>query len=386
MLKRLNFEAAAQAAPDLAHSPMPYLRRAARAALLAALAGPPAAFGQPPGYPLTPPPVRVPQPPAKTSANSGVATPPAADPTTVSMTYPPTVYNSCGYPMYLGPVGGALSGYANVIGAVGQFEIQNQQARIIQTQADMSRIDYRRGLIDEQRYEQALQPTTLELRQQEQWRKLQSARNNPTKSEIWSGDALNALLTALQGAERQGLSAKSVPLDPDVLKQINLTTGQAAGAGMLKSVTNLDWPFALQDEPFKYSATKINGLTLKAVDEVKTTGRVSAATFNELDGAVAAMTEAVRTNKDLSSTDYIASKSFLDDLHVSVQSLRDPSVAKYLNGAYAAKGATVADLVQQMTSQGLQFAPATQDDRPSYTILYQALLAYDYRLAQLAAR
>ena len=106
--------------------------------------------------------------------------------------------------------------------------------------------------MDEQRYEQSLRPTTTELRQQEQWRKLQSARNNPTNPEIWSGDALNALFQALQGAERQGLRADPVPLDPDVLKHINLTTGQAsgAGAGMLKNVTNLQWPFALQVPPF----------------------------------------------------------------------------------------------------------------------------------------
>ena len=40
-----------------------------------------------------------------------------------------------------------------------------------------------------------------------------------------------------------------MPLDPDVLPHINLTTGQAsgAGAGMLKNVTNLQWPFAMQD-------------------------------------------------------------------------------------------------------------------------------------------
>ena len=50
------------------------------------------------------------------------------------------------------------------------------------------------------------------------------------------------------------------------------------------------------------------------------------------------------------------------------------------------RGRRVADLVEQMTSQGLTFAPATQDDQPAYTVLYQALLNYDYRLSQLASR
>ena len=127
-------------------------------------------------------------------------------------------------------------------------------------------------------------------------------------------------------------------------------------------------------------------LAQKAVDEIQANGRVTAATFNALNNAVQGMDNAVASDQTLSPTDYIESKGFLDNLLSSVQSLRDPNVAKYLNGAYAAKGPTVADLVTQMTSQGLHFAPATQDDQPAYTVLYQALVGYDYRLAQLASR
>ncbi len=368
---------------------MVILRRTACVVLFAAVFGPPAAFGQPPpGYPLTPPPINVPQPPAQTQCAGGVCLPPAAISTPPPATYPPGVYSPFGYPSYQGAVGGALSGAANVISAQGQYQIANQQSRIVQTQADMSRIDYRRAILAEQKYEKDQQPTTLELRQQEQWQKLQSARNNPPSPEIWSGDALNALFTALQGAERQGLRADPVPLDPDVLQHINLTTGQAsgAGAGMLKNITNLDWPFALQEAPFVSNTATINTLAQKAVDEVKANGRVTAATFQALNNAVQAMDNAVASNQTLSPTDWITSKSFLDDLVSSVQSLRDPNVAKYLGGAYTAKGPTVADLVDQMTSQGLHFAPATEADQPSYTVLYQSLLNYDYRLAQLASR
>ena len=214
------------------------------------------------------------------------------------------------------------------------------------------------------------------------------ARNNPPNSEIWSGDALNALFAALQGAESQGLTADPVPLDPDVLKHINLTTGQASGAGaaMLKNITNLDWPFALQGGAYQDSAAKVQALALKAVDEVKANGRVTAAAFGQLNAAATAMDNAVSKDQSLSPTDYITAKGFLDDLRSSIQSLRDPNVAKYLSGAYAAKGPTVADLVRQMTSQGLHFAPAADPDQSSYTVLYQGLRTYDYRLARLASR
>ncbi len=368
---------------------MAYIHCAARAVLVAAVFLPAAAFGQPPpGYPVAPPPVYAPQPPAQTSANAGAALPPSAVAAPPPPAYPPPAYSGYGYPAYQGRVGGALSGYADVVGATGQYYNSVQQARVTQTQADMSRIDYRQALIQEQRYEQSQRPTGLELRQQEQWKKLQSARNNPPNTQIWSGAPLNALLTALQGAERQGLQADPVPLDPDVLKQINLTTGQSsgAGAGMLKDMGNLNWPFALQVAPFVDAQAKVDALARKAVEEVKSTGRVAPATFVELNGAASALDNTVAKNQTLSPADYIISKGFVDDLCSSIQSLRDPNVAKYFDGAWTAKGPTVADLVRQMTTDGLHFAPATEAGQPAYNSLYQSLLTYDYRLSQLASR
>jgi hypothetical protein len=134
------------------------------------------------------------------------------------------------------------------------------------------------------------------------------------------------------------------------------------------------------------SAATVNMLAQKAVDEVKGNGRVTAATFKSLDSAVAAMSDAVASNQTLSPTDCIESKGFLDELRSSIQSLRDPNVAQYLGGGFAAKGQNVAELGAQMTSQGLHFAPATQDGQTAYLNLYQALLTYDYRLAQLSSR
>ena len=93
---------------------------------------------------------------------------------------PALAYNPYGYPGYQGAVGGALSGAADVISAQGQFQIANQQSRMLQTQADCRASTTASALIQEQRYEQSLLPTTLELRQKEQWQKLQTARNNPT--------------------------------------------------------------------------------------------------------------------------------------------------------------------------------------------------------------
>ena len=45
--------------------------------------------------------------------------------------------------------------------------------------------------------------------------------------------------------------------------------------------------------------------------------------------------------------------------------------------------ATVAELVHNLSSQGLRFAPAASGDESSYTALHRALVTYAYRLRQL---
>ena len=190
----------------------------------------------------------------------------------------------------------------------------------------------------------------------------------------------------MQQGELQGLKADPVPLPADVLKHLNFTTGTSsgAGAGMLKDFNSLQWPFALQNAPFQDSVTKISVLANQAVEEIKAAGRVSGATFNSLNSSVGALTNAVASNQTLSPSDWIESKSFLNNLSASVQSLRNPDVAQYFNGGYSPKAKTVDELVAEMTAKGLRFAPAAQGDQPSYNAMQQLMRTYDYRLASTA--
>jgi hypothetical protein len=363
------------------------IRRFVLAAFVTA-AGLPGAFAQPVGYPLAPPPPPVTQPPPQTSLSSGLSLPSSASLSTGPANYPPAASNPYGYPSYQGRLGGALSGSADLVNAQGQYLVQQQQSRMLQTQADSSRIGYRQQLLQEQRYEKSLQPTVQEVREKQAWSQLQTARNNPSRPDIWSGAALNSLLVALQGAEVQGLKADPVPLTTDLLMHINFTTGTAsgAGAGMLKEFNNLQWPFALQLPPFQEGQTKISELAKKAVGEIKNDGRVTAATFTALNTAVNTLNDAANANQTLSPADWITSTSFLSALQSSVQSLRNPDVAQYFNGQLTPQAGTVGELVQQMTTKGLRFAPAAQSDQPAYTALQELMRTYDYRLAQVASR
>jgi hypothetical protein len=57
-------------------------------------------------------------------------------------------------------------------------------------------------------------------------------------------------------------------------------------------------------------------------------------------------------------------------------------VANFFNGKWAANGKTVGDLVKYMASSGLRFAPATQGSEAAYSMLQQALAAYNMALEQ----
>ncbi len=108
------------------------------------------------------------------------------------------------------PTAGFLRGTADVINATGNYYKNVQSARLTQSQADESRIDYRRRLIDEAHYERMDLMTTEELRQQQLARDLARSRHEPPIEEIsLRASPLNDLLHHLtsdsgpdEGAER----------------------------------------------------------------------------------------------------------------------------------------------------------------------------------------
>jgi hypothetical protein len=84
--------------------------------------------------------------------------------------------------------------------------------------------------------------------------------------------------------------------------------------------------------------------------------------------------------------EYIHARTFLDDFGKALKVLDQPDAANYFNGKYAAKGATVADLVKYMSDQGLQFAPAVAGEEAAYMALYQAMAHYDIAANYLTAK
>jgi hypothetical protein len=290
---------------------------------------------------------------------------------------PVPFYPTNPYVNYNGPIGGYLSGAADVIGAQGQFLTSTQQAYIQREQARQARIDTRRRNFDENLYERAKAPTLEDERERARIEQLRRSRNNPPITEIWSGRALNDLLQGIQQQFARKIDGPNVPLELSVLSHINVTGSQTGGSlGLLRQDGRLDWPFTLRAPQFKADREKLDQLAYKAYKQAAT----NSVDFDTIQGMTTAansmMTQLQRDVNEISANDYIQAKRFLNQLNETITILQSPNVAKYVNQTWSARGNTVGELTREMTNQGLRFAPATVGDQAAYVALHSAMVAF----------
>jgi hypothetical protein len=287
------------------------------------------------------------------------------------------------------PYYGYLEGAADVTIANAQYQLTIQQARIVREQANREALLTRRATIEQQNWEREdwlkrYDPDAVRRRDQE--RDLRRSQNDPPASEIWSGAALNDLVRDIQKAESAGVRASAVPLDPDMLARLNLTSGTTyAGAGMLKDLTRFNWPMGLRKGAYQEARKKIEDLARMAVEQLMG-GNLDGDVVSKLDDAVNDLTSSIKdAPPDMTPTQYIQATRYLRELKESLKVLQDPNAANYF-GKWKAKGSSVGELVANMSAQGLTFGPATSGDEASYTALHRALVTYDYRLRQMGSR
>jgi hypothetical protein len=297
-----------------------------------------------------------------------VVTPPLVQPVVGPGFFPMPVY-------YFNP-GSYLQGVASVIDAQGQFAKSQQQAHLLREQVLAARLENRRRVFEQDLFEKANTPTLEEQRefrrQQEFWR----SWYDPPLTEIWSGQALNNLLQGVQRARSEhGYRGADVPLDPELVRRINVTSGASRSVGLFRHREELDWPLPLHRDTFNEDRREIDKLARAAVQQV-VAGKPDAQTFDSLGRANAQLRTRLRENaRVLSSTDYIQALRFVNQLISSTRALQDPSAAKYFSD-WALTARSVGELVDQMTQKGLLFAPVTLGDETHYTFLQRALATY----------
>lgn len=297
--------------------------------------------------------------------------------------YPPNPWNPY-YPSY-DPWSGYLMGSADVINAASQYMESQQQAYIMQEQARQGRVETRRRVFDQWLYERANTPTYQDERERIHRLEVRRSRNDPPVTEIFSAQALNALLANAMKMQSQNVQGADVRISEDMLRRINLSGGKG-NVGLLKNDGRLSWPLALRTLPPENETGPIrqafDRLLAEALDQVKN-GPIDAGVLNELDKAIDRLREyLVKRVSDLPFSQYSEAKRFLGNLEEGVKALRDPNrkVTECLAGNHASKCRTVQDLVKYMADNGLQFASAVAGEEAAYLALHRALVAYEMSL------
>jgi hypothetical protein len=313
--------------------------------------------------------------------------------------------NSYGYGPYMsygsGMSGGVATPWATQYGAWitpaasywASDDIARQQAytqRFFQSQDyEFRRLALRRAAFDQMMYERANTPPPETLREEARLERLSRARNTPPLVEVASGEALNELLNNVQRiAAREQVPGYAIAIDPETLRHINVTTSEdSRGSNELFKPNMLrEWPAALADPRLEADKELVRS-AISALSAAQESGKA-----DEL-GAVAARRALDRLRDNLfqlrfevASTDYIKALAYLSKLDNVVAVLDKSGAANYLNGTFAARGRTMAELTDYMIGKGLKFAKATPGDEPYYSTLYQQLSTYELAMSRNASK
>jgi hypothetical protein len=290
------------------------------------------------------------------------------------------------------PYSGYLRASAAETNAEGRYLSQVQQARSLQSKADTSKLDLHRRIAEEAALERKTWLNPEDERVREMRVAYVRATREPPVTEILSGQALNDLYNhvyPLQAKRKlQGVEGPDVPLDPDVVQQLNFTgSGSLASLALAKDRGRLRWPVVLQAAAFDPAREELSALTIGAWEHARLNRPIGSESLRGMLADVRSLNETLlRQVGELSPSDYIVGKRYLGALETMVRSLQDPNVSNLPGQWREPRARSVEELVETMGAKGLRFAPATAGDEPAYRHVYERLLAYDARLTDLTTK
>jgi hypothetical protein len=285
------------------------------------------------------------------------------------------------YPAEAGPglgYGAALQGLAGYTRAEGKYRGEVQSARITREQSRQAALETQKRRIQFEQWYDSVRPTAPGMIAAERAAEVELARTRPGEAEVLSGRALNVLLKSIQSAGSLD-RGPNVGLAESTLEHVNVTGGTSAGnVGLLKDGVKLAWPETLQEARFATVSKRLTRNLQLAVSTLKDHEPVPSATMKDVRGDFRALNDKLNESADdLSPSQYIEARRFLNQLGASIKALADPRAANYFDDAWKARGKNVAELVAHLTWEGLTFAPAAPGDEPGYRALYQALRAFE---------
>jgi len=282
--------------------------------------------------------------------------------------------------------GPTLQGLASYNNSLGNYEIQVQNARKLKEQSRQMQIETARKKLDFQMYYERMKMTAPKLRELEAETELERARKDPPAVEIWSGKSLNELLKSVKKAGRSKLKdGPQVDLADVRLDEVNLTDSSGQGnLGLLKQTDKegklqLNWPAAFEKASYARARDELTKNLSEAVAALRNKRKPEKETLKDVQKDFKTLSDKIAdtgTTDELSPSQYIEAKRYLRQLDQAIKALNDPKAEKYFDD-WKAKGKTVAELLDHMMSNGLQFAPAASGDEAAYNALYEALRSYE---------
>ena len=282
-----------------------------------------------------------------------------------------------GYPGYgyVPYAGGYWQGAASAIDAYGNLGLDMEQARILREKANQAKLDTKVKSLDVAAYERANKYWFADEQVDVEGKKIQAAMNNPPMQEVISGRALNTLLSYLDRLTALGSRGPIVPLDPSVVRSINVSTGVDAGnSGLLREINSLQWPYATLGPNQK----KLDDL-LKQTTYEASSSRPSPTAINQLGKQTDIVQDEVKQKfykSEIDGADYLAGNRFLDRVRQAIQALKQPNITSMLSGQICLQGSTVDQVVVNMTSKGMNFAAAQPGQEFAYVAMHRAFVNY----------
>jgi hypothetical protein len=140
------------------------------------------------------------------------------------------------------------------------------------------------------------------------------------------------------------------------------------------------WPAALETATFEQPQQRLTQNLREAVESLKKGERPSGPLLKDIQSDFATMNSKLNdpvTAEEIPPTQFVEARRYMRQVDSAIKALRDPRAVNYFNDTWKPQGRTVAELVENMTKNGLEFAAATPGDEAAYSALYQAMRSYE---------
>jgi hypothetical protein len=276
-----------------------------------------------------------------------------------------------------------MRGYADVISSLSRGMIDEQQSFMMRQYVQREKMENQRRAFDNWLYYREKMPTAEDDRQRDVAQQVRRALTDPPVGEIYSGRAMNVLLDDLgrrMGKDGNAQGPAIALKADDVLGHLNFTGQENRGnPGLLRFANNddgrLPWPLVLTGPQFKTDRDLLERLLRTAYKEAEG-GRVDPGNLETMTKTVRRLQQSLTDNiRDLTPNQFGDARRFLGDFDDALTLLQQPNARDFF-GSRAPKAGTISDLVQDMLSRGLRFAPATAGDEAAYVAVHRALVMY----------